>query len=74
MSDAIEPTTNPGTGTVRTDAVVVGGGIAGLAAAQLLRRAGVSVMVLDPQPLGGRARTDERSGFLFNRGPHARYA
>ena len=59
--------------TIQTDAVVVGGGIAGLATAQLLRRAGVAVMVVDPQPLGGRARTDERSGFLFNRGPHALY-
>lgn len=59
--------------TIRTDAVVVGGGIAGLAAAQLLRRARLNVVVLDPQPLGGRARTDERAGFLFNRGPHALY-
>lgn len=59
--------------TLRTDAVVIGGGIAGLAAAQLLRRAGVAVVVLDPQPLGGRARSDERAGFTFNRGPHALY-
>jgi len=69
MSDAMDPTTT----TVQTDAVVVGGGLAGLAAAQLLRRAGVAVVVLDPQPLGGRARTDERAGFSFNRGPHALY-
>jgi len=53
--------------------VVVGGGIAGLAAAQLLRRAGVAVVLLDPRPSGGRARTDERGGFSFNRGPHALY-
>ncbi len=69
MSDA----TVPATTTLQTDAVVVGGGIAGLAAAQFLRRAGVAVMVLDTQPVGGRARTDERAGFLFNRGPHALY-
>ena len=71
MSPTTTPTTTPT--TVQTDAVVVGGGMAGLAAAQLLRRAGVAVVVLDPQPLGGRARTDERGGFSFNRGPHALY-
>ncbi len=65
--------TTTSTTTVQTDAVVVGGGMAGLAAAQLLRRAGVAVVVLDSQPLGGRARTDERAGFRFNRGPHALY-
>ncbi len=53
-------TTTAAAATVQTDAVVVGGGIAGLAAAQLLRRAGVKVVVLDSQRLGGRARTDER--------------
>jgi len=73
MSDAMNPTTNPMTATVRTEAVVVGGGIAGLAAAQLLRRAGVAVAVLDPHSLGGRARTDQRGSFSFNRGPHALY-
>lgn len=66
MSESATPTT-------QTDAVVVGGGLGGLAAAQLLRRSGVAAVVLDPQPLGGRARTDERAGFLFNRGPHALY-
>ncbi|HQZ32866.1 MAG TPA: NAD(P)-binding protein [Ilumatobacteraceae bacterium] len=69
MSDV----TSPMTTTVQTDAVVVGGGMAGLAAAQLLRRVGVATVVLDPQPLGGRARSDRRGGFVFNRGPHALY-
>lgn len=58
---------------VRTDIAVVGGGIAGLVAAALARREGHEVVVIDPAPLGGRGRTDERSGFLFNRGPHAVY-
>lgn len=60
-------------GPIRTEVVVVGAGLAGLTAARLLRAAGRSVVVLDPQPPGGRGRTDERNGFLFNRGPHALY-
>lgn len=72
MSIGMNPNTLQ-TGTLQTEALIVGGGVAGLAAAQLLRRAGVACAVLDPQPLGGRARTDERAGFLFNRGPHALY-
>lgn len=58
---------------LRTDIVVVGAGLAGLAAAQLARRAGHSVLVLDPSPPGGRGRTDQRGDVLFNRGPHALY-
>lgn len=57
----------------RTDVAVVGAGLAGLAAARLLQRKGLSVVVFDPQPAGGRGRTDERRGYLFNRGPHALY-
>jgi len=52
--------------------VVVGGGPAGLATASLLRRDGIDAVVVDAHP-GGRARTDERRGFSFNRGPHAVY-
>jgi phytoene dehydrogenase-like protein len=58
---------------LHVDVAVVGAGLAGLAAAQLVRRAGRSVVVLDGQAPGGRGRTDERRGFLFNRGPHAFY-
>lgn len=56
----------------RHDVIVVGAGLAGLAVAQLCRRNGRSVLVLDPHP-GGRGRSDTKDGFIFNRGPHAVY-
>lgn len=53
---------------------IVGGGIAGLLAALELARAGVTVVVHEAAgEFGGRARTREVEGFLFNRGPHALY-
>lgn len=55
------------------DVVVVGGGLAGLAAAATARAGGGRVLLLDPHPLGGRARCDGRDGFVLNRGPRALY-
>ncbi|QXC60336.1 NAD(P)-binding protein [Aquihabitans sp. G128] len=55
------------------DTLVVGGGLAGLVAATTAARAGGRTVLLEPHPLGGRARVDERSGFRFNRGPRALY-
>jgi len=57
------------------DLVVVGGGLAGLIAANTAARAPGSrrVVLFDPHPLGGRARCDERDGYLFDRGPRALY-
>lgn len=56
------------------DAVIVGGGLAGLAAAVTLARAGRSVVVFErSQTPGGRARTKAERGFLLNLGPHALY-
>ncbi len=52
-----------------SDVVVVGGGIAGLAAAFRLRQQGWSVIVLEAaQSVGGRMSSVERDGFVLNRG------
>lgn len=54
--------------------VVVGGGLAGLVATLQLGRAGIpAVLFHDAAVLGGRARTDCRSGFHLNFGPHRLY-
>jgi glycine/D-amino acid oxidase-like deaminating enzyme len=55
------------------DVVVIGGGLAGLTAAATASRGGANVLSLDRQHVGGRAATDERAGFLLNRGAHALY-
>jgi phytoene dehydrogenase-like protein len=56
------------------DAVVVGGGLAGLTAAIYLAKAKKSVILLEKgAQLGGYAQTTEKNGALFNFGPHAMY-
>ncbi|WP_432070041.1 NAD(P)/FAD-dependent oxidoreductase [Streptomyces sp. AA1529] len=51
------------------DVVVVGAGLAGLAAARRLREAGVEAVVLEAADgVGGRIRTDAVDGFLLDRG------
>jgi oxygen-dependent protoporphyrinogen oxidase len=53
------------------DAVVVGAGIAGLAAACELRRRGLEVAVYEAgSRAGGVAQTERRDGYLFERGPN----
>jgi RNA polymerase sigma factor (sigma-70 family) len=53
---------------------VVGGGLAGLAAATELARQGRQVRLFESaETLGGRAQTEERDGYSFNLGPHALY-
>ena len=59
--------------STKYDVIVIGAGLAGLAAAQQATRTGSRVLVLDAQPAGGRARTVEDAGYLLNRGPHALY-
>ena len=52
-----------------SDVVIVGAGLAGLTAANVLHRAGKSFIVLESSDgVGGRVRTDEVDGFLLDRG------
>ena len=61
-------------GLVGKHVVVIGGGLAGLAASIYLARAGKSVTIFERRRyLGGRAITHLRRGFRFNLGPHALY-
>lgn len=50
--------------------VVVGAGLAGLAAAVHLRACGADVRVLDPDPPGGKARTVTQGDWRWEYGPH----
>jgi len=55
------------------DALVVGGGFAGLAAATALAEAGARVLLLEARPyLGGRARSwvDAETGAVVDNGQH----
>ncbi len=54
---------------VRPDVVVVGAGLAGLACAQDLTRAGVACTVVEAAPRpGGRVTSDDIDGFVLDRG------
>ncbi len=55
------------------DVIVIGAGLAGLAAGATATRAGYTTLVVDAHPPGGRARITNRDGFVFNRGVHALY-
>ncbi len=54
--------------------LIVGGGLAGLTAANFLAQAGREVMLFEKShALGGRAATTSKNGIHFNLGPHALY-
>jgi phytoene dehydrogenase-like protein len=55
------------------DVIVIGGGLAGLTAGATAAAAGASTVVLEAHTGGGRARTTERAGYVFNMGAHALY-
>ena len=58
-------------GTTRVDALVVGAGLAGLAAAATLRRAGRDVRLLEAGPrAGGVVHSERIGGFLVEHGPN----
>jgi len=49
--------------------IIIGGGIAGLATAQYLKRRGVNTILFESQDrVGGRIRTDRSLGFAFDEG------
>ena len=53
----------------RFDALVVGGGLAGLSCARRLTDRGLAVRLFEASDaVGGRVRTDREDGFLFDRG------
>jgi phytoene dehydrogenase-like protein len=55
------------------DVLVIGAGLAGLAAGATATKAGSATLVLDAHVPGGRARVTKKDGFVFNRGAHAFY-
>jgi phytoene dehydrogenase-like protein len=56
------------------NAIVIGGGPAGLVAAARLAEGGVETKLLEAgSHLGGRAASERRAGFDLNQGPHALY-
>jgi len=60
-------------GNLGVEVAVVGAGLAGLAAATVAARQGISVALLDVRSAGGRARSDQRDDYVLNQGPHAVY-
>ena len=59
---------------METPVIVIGGGLCGLATAALLAREGVPAVVLERRRSpGGRARSTEVDGHVFNEGGHALY-
>ncbi|MER7399198.1 NAD(P)/FAD-dependent oxidoreductase [Streptomyces sp. NPDC000151] len=63
------PSSQPAPPADTVDVVIIGGGVAGLAAAHHLTRAGATVAVLEAADrVGGRAVTEELDGFRLDRG------
>ena len=59
---------------MKSDVVIIGAGMAGLATGALLAKQGKRVTVLEKgNVVGGRAYCYEEKGFTLNYGPHAVY-
>ncbi|RPF53403.1 phytoene desaturase family protein [Aquisalibacillus elongatus] len=59
---------------MRYDVVIIGGGLAGLVAANFLGGCHRRILLLEREKrLGGRAKTDKVDQYYFNLGPHALY-
>lgn len=59
----------------KVDVAIIGGGLAGLTAANYLAREGKNVIVIEKSNrIGGRSMTNNENGALFNIGAHALYA
>ncbi|MDB9891062.1 NAD(P)-binding protein [Alphaproteobacteria bacterium] len=68
QNSAFFPTKTPA-GPALFDLLVLGSGVAGLAAARLAKNDGKSVLVIDKgRRLGGRVSTKRQDGFVFNHG------
>lgn len=69
-----EPSSQPTNAAGPVDLQIVGGGLAGLVAANLATDAGLSVRLIEKQrSVGGRANSSIHEGFTVNQGPHALY-
>lgn len=55
------------------DVIVVGAGLAGLAAGATATKSGADTIVLEAHRPGGRARTVHKGPYVFTMGPHALY-
>lgn len=52
-----------------TDVIIIGGGLAGLAAANYLHQKGQSIQLLEASDrVGGRVKTEQKNGFLLDHG------
>ncbi len=54
---------------VMDDVIIIGGGIAGLCAAKVLKKSGKKIKIIEASDeIGGRVRTDHVDGYLLDRG------
>lgn len=59
---------------MKTDVVIIGAGVSGLASGALLAKAGKKVVILEKgNVVGGRANTHKEKGFTLNYGAHGMY-